>query len=155
MNKDVLGGAILLVVAAVYYWATLRIPDSSLSDEVGAQGLPRILAYLLGVLAVLIIARGLLMARKAVVAVAGDEAAEPEAPPLRAIGFLAIAAGYVVLAPIAGYAVALGLLIAAVALYEGVTPSWRVAVVAAGGAIVFWLLFVQLLGVEQPQSWFL
>jgi hypothetical protein len=46
-------------------------------------------------------------------------------------------------------------LIAAVAVYEGVALSWRVAAVAAGGAIVFWVLFVQLLGVEQPQSWLL
>ena len=71
----------------------------------------------------------------------------------RALGLLAIAAGYVVLAPLVGYAVALALLIASVAAYEGMTLSWRLAAVAAGGAVVFWLLFVQLLGVEQPQSW--
>jgi hypothetical protein len=68
VNKDVLSGAILLAVSAAYGWATLQIPDSSLSDEVGAQGMPRILAYLLAVLAALIIARGVIMARRAAAA---------------------------------------------------------------------------------------
>src|SRR3712207_2942533 len=53
MNKHVLSRVILLVGAGAYYWATLQIPNSSLSDEVGAQGLPRILAFLLAGLAVL------------------------------------------------------------------------------------------------------
>jgi putative tricarboxylic transport membrane protein len=67
-------------------------------------------------------------------------------------GFAAIAAGYVLVAPLVGFAPALALLIAAVAVYEGMRPSWRVAVVAAAGACAFWLLFVQILGVEQPRS---
>ncbi len=153
MNKDVLGGTILLALAGAYYWATLRIPDSSLSDEVGAQGLPRILALVLAGVAALIVLRGVI-ARKQAVSAAVD-LDEKDARPRRALGLLAIAFGYVVVAPLVGYAVALALLIAAVAVYEGVALSWRVAAVAAGGAIVFWVLFVQLLGVEQPQSWLL
>ena len=151
MNKDALGGMILLGLAGAYYWASLQIPDSSLSDEVGAQGLPRILAFLLAGLALLIIVRGI-MARPKQVAVVADPD-DADASPRRALGLLAIAAAYVVLAPLAGYAVALALLIGAVAIYEGMALSWRVAAVAAGGAIVFWFLFVQVLGVEQPQSW--
>jgi putative tricarboxylic transport membrane protein len=152
MNKDVLSGIILLVVAALYYAATLQIAESSLSDEVGAQGLPRILAALLAGVAVLIIARGVIMARKPLRATPVQ--ADDEAPPRRALGFLAIAAGYVVVAPLVGFAPALALLIAAVAIYEGAVPSWRTAVVAVAGALAFWLLFVQLLGVEQPRSLF-
>jgi putative tricarboxylic transport membrane protein len=151
MNKDVVGGLILLCLAGAYYWATRQIADSSLSDEVGAQGLPTILGFLLAGLAVLIMARGAL-ARPRPVAMAADPE-DADAPPRRALGLLAIAAGYVVLAPLVGYAVALALLIASVAAYEGMTLSWRLAAVATGGAVVFWLLFVQLLGVEQPQSW--
>ena len=152
LNKDVLSGGILLVVAGAYYWATLQIPDSSLSDEVGAQGLPRILALLLAGLAALIVFRGLVMARKAAVA-AGPE--EGEAPLPRALGLLAIAASYIVVAPLVGFGPGLALLIAAVALFEGMRLSWRMAVVAAAGAFAFWLLFVRLLGVEQPASlWF-
>ena len=152
MNKDVLSGGILLVVAGAYYWATLQIPDSSLADEVGAQGLPRILASLLAGLGALIMVRGVAAARTAAVAIPTDEPGEGEAPLPRALGLLAIAAGYIVVAPLVGFGPALALLIAAVALYEGMRLSWRLPVVAAAGALAFWLLFVRLLGVEQPAS---
>ena len=151
MSKDALSGIVLLVVAVAYYWATLQIPESSLSDEVGAQGLPRILGVLLAGLALLILIRGILMSRKRLVAEV-DAGEDPDASPRRALGFLAIAAGYVIVSPLVGYGPALALLIAAVAVYEGAKPSWRTAVIAIGGAVVFWLLFVQLLGVEQPSS---
>ena len=154
INKDVLSGIILFVVAAFYYAATLQIPESSLSDEVGAQGMPQILAAMLAGLGLLIAARGLIMGRKPapVTEVQADD--EGEAPPRRALGFLVIAAGYVIVAPLVGFGPALALLIAAIAIYEGAVPSWRLALVAVAGALVFWLLFVQLLGVEQPQSLF-
>lgn len=151
MNKDVISGAILLILTAAYYWATLQIPDSSLSDEVGAQGLPRILAFVLAALAILIAVRGLVTARQTHPAVRSDDE-EETAPPRRALGFLAVAVLYVIVAPLLGFGPALAVLIAAVAMYEGMRPSWRLAAVAASGALVFWLLFVQLLGVEQPAS---
>jgi putative tricarboxylic transport membrane protein len=152
MNRDILGGAVLLAVAVAYYAATIEIPESSLSDEVGAQGLPRILAALLAVLALSIIARGWWTARRD--PRGGAAAAEGDASAPRALGLLTIAAGYVLIAPLVGFAPALALLIAAVATYEGMRPSWRMAVVAVAGAVVFWLLFVLLLGVEQPRSIF-
>lgn len=153
MNKDVLSGAILLALGAAYYWATLQIPGSSLSDDVGAQGLPTILAILLVTVAALIIGRGIIIARRPLaVAAMRDDDDEPDARPQRALGLIGISFGYVLLAPFLGYGPALALLIAAVATYEGVRPSWRLAAVAAGGAVVFWIIFVQLLGVEQPAS---
>ena len=151
MNKDVLSGGVLLLVAAAYYWATLQISESSLSDEVGAQGLPRILAFLLAGLALLILVRGFLAPSKRGAPYI-DAREDPDASPRRALGFLAIAAGYVLVSPLVGYGPAVALVIAAVAVYEGTTPSWRTAAIAIGGAVVFWLLFVQLLGVEQPSS---
>jgi hypothetical protein len=57
-------------------------------------------------------------------------------------------------APLVGYAAAVALLIAVVAVYEGVAPSWRVPAVAVAGAALYWLTFVALLGVEQPTSRF-
>jgi putative tricarboxylic transport membrane protein len=155
MNKDVLSGIILLIVAGLYHAATLQIPESSLSDEVGAQGLPRILALVLAALAVLIVFRGVLTTRKRQLADQPVTEDEGEAPPQRALGLLAIAAGYIIAAPLVGFAPALALLIAAVAIYEGAAPSWRMAVVAVAGGVAFWLLFVQLLGVEQPRALFL
>jgi hypothetical protein len=92
------------------------------------------------------------MSRQHQPAAGTDTDEEETAPPSRALGFLAIAAGYVIVAPLVGFGPALALLIAAVAVYEGMRFSWRVAVVAVGGAFAFWLLFVQLLGVEQPRA---
>ena len=72
----------------------------------------------------------------------------------RALGFLAIGVGYILAAPLLGYAPAVALLIGVVALYEGMAPSWRIMAVACAGGVLFWLLFVALLGVEQPASRF-
>jgi putative tricarboxylic transport membrane protein len=44
------------------------------------------------------------------------------------------------------------LLLVAVPLYEGMRFSWRVLAVAAGGAAVFYALFVVVLGVRQPEG---
>jgi putative tricarboxylic transport membrane protein len=154
MNKDVVSGLALLGLAAAYYWALRQIPDSSLSDEVGAQGLPLILAILLAGLAVAIVLRGLAASRRRRPATEANADEDETAPPRRALGFVAIAAGYVLVTPLVGFAPALALLIAAVAVFEGTRPSWRVAAVAVAGAFAFWLLFVQILGVEQPRSMF-
>lgn len=152
MNKDIVSGLILLGLAGAYYWAMRQIPDSSLSDEVGAQGLPLILAVLLAGLALALVLRGLAVSRRRPLTSEASADDDETAPLPRALGFAAIAAGYVLVAPLVGFAPALALLIAAIAVYEGMRPSWRVAVVATAGAIAFWLLFVQILGVEQPRS---
>jgi len=150
MNKDILSGGVLLAVAGLYYLGTRQIARSSLEDGVGADGLPIVLAILLAGLAVLLILRSLIVARPVGGAAAVD--GEYHAKFTRALGLLAIAGGYAVVAPIIGYVPALALLIAAVALYEGAQPSWRLAIVAVLGAGGFWLFFVWLLGVEQPSS---
>ena len=150
IDPSLTSGVLLLVVAAVYYAATLEIPISTLSDEVGPQGLPTILAGLLAVLGVALAARAVLQ-RRADQAVARSTEDEQGSLP-RALGFLGIGVGYIVVAPVLGYVPAVALLIAAVALYEGVRPSWRVGAIALAGAVGFWLTFVKLLGVAQPTS---
>jgi putative tricarboxylic transport membrane protein len=63
---------------------------------------------------------------------------------------LAIGVAYLVLLPIIGYAVSLALLIIATAWYqEGSRRSWLfpTAIIGAG---LFWLIFVQLLKIDQP-----
>ena len=147
--KDLAAAAALLVLAGAYGVATRTIETSSLSDAVGERGLPNILTVLL-VLVALAIAGKALIERRRPEKASDDE--EERAPVLRALGFLAIGIGYIVIAPIVGYGVGIALLIAAVALYEGIAWSWRVAAVAAGGGLVFYLGFVALLGVEQPIS---
>ena len=155
MKKDLIASALLLSVAAVYYAATVRIPISALADEVGPHGLPTVLAVLLALVGVGLGARAFLSGLSGF---SGRVPPEPtvgkparkEASPLRALGLLAIGALYVPFAWLFGYVPALVLVIAGVALYEGMSLSWRMAAVVIGGTALFWLLFSTILGVPQP-----
>lgn len=150
MNKDLLSGAALLAVAGIYYTWSTYIADSTLSDEVGASGLPRALAVILAVLGVILIARTLLVARAvAATATAADDEEEQASLP-RGIGLLLIGAAYVFLLPFVGYIIATALMIAAVALYEGAPKSWVIPAAAIAGGVLYWAIFVKLLGVHQP-----
>lgn len=149
-RKDVLAAAILLLIAGAYYWATLQIPSSTLDDGVGPRGFPLVLTVALVVVAAAIAARGLMTAPAA--ARAHDDATESEARWPRALGVLAFGALYIPAATVLGYVLAVFLLLVAVPLYEGLRFSWRVLIVAAGGAAVFYALFVVVLGVRQPDG---
>ncbi len=150
LNKDLIASALLLAVAALYYAATVRIPVSTLGGEVGPHVFPTVLALLLGIIGVSLALRALFARR--LVAAKASELAETEATPLRALGLLGVGALYIPFALLLGYVPALFLLIACIALYEKAKLSWRMAVIAVAGALLFWLLFVALLGVRQPQS---
>jgi hypothetical protein len=148
MRKDLLLSAILLCIAAFYYAVSTDIPSSTLEDEVGPRGLPTVLAALLAMVAIVIAVRAILIP-------AGPaEAKEAEAPWPRALGMLVMGALYIPVANFVGYWGALLLLLGAVSLYERMKPNWRTAAVAVGGATFFWLLFVVVLGVRQPQGVF-
>lgn len=152
MNKDSLSGLVLLALAGAYYWATGAIPDSTLSDEVGAVGLPRALTIALAVLGLILLVRSLLAPKPVeanrVPAEEDDEEQDARLP--RAVGFLLFGAAYVLLLPYIGYFLGVALLIAAVALFEGAPRRWTVPVAALGGALLYWAVFVKLLGVNQP-----
>ncbi len=117
---------------------------------VGPHIFPTFLALLLGTVGVSLALRSLFVKRLASANASGP--VEGEATPLRALGLLGVGALYIPFALLLGYVPALFLLIACIALYEKAKPSWRMAAIAMGGALMFWLLFVALLGVRQPQS---
>ncbi len=147
MRKELAGSAILLAVAVAYYAASTQIPASTLEDQIGPRALPAALALLLAIIALAVGIRAVLSAPALV---SGEK--DAEAPWPRALGMLAIGALYIPVASILGYWPALVLLLIGVPLYEGIKPSWRVVVVAFGGATFFWLLFGTVLGVQQPQG---
>jgi putative tricarboxylic transport membrane protein len=153
--KDSFVGLLLLALAAGYYWLTRDIPASSLSDEVGADGLPKVLAVALASISLLIFGKGLIAARSsktiAVKAVVGEDENE-HASFTRAIGFVMIGVGYMLLAPLLGFAVGIAGLIVAVAVYERQSLTPKLFAVAAAGGFGFWLVFVRFLGAEQPAS---
>ena len=148
MNKDLLSGLVLLLIAGLYYVGSGTIADSTLSDEVGASGLPRVLSVVLAGLGLLLVVRSLIAVRPAARASKEDDVVGSRLP--RAIGFLAFGVGYVLLLPILGYIVSIALLIMGVALFERAERPWFVPVTAIGGAVLYWAIFVKLLGVNQP-----
>ncbi|MEK1886196.1 MAG: tripartite tricarboxylate transporter TctB family protein [Phyllobacterium sp.] len=149
MQKDILSGAVLFAVAGLYYVWSSEIADSTLSDEVGAAGLPHALAAVLAILGLLLIGRTLLGARSRRATIAGDED-DGNARLPRAIGFLLFGAAYVALLPFVGYVAGTALLIGGVALYEGARRNWVVLAASIGGGVLYWAVFVKLLGVHQP-----
>lgn len=136
-------GAILLATA--YLRLADGIPESLLSDAVGAAGLPRAVGWALAGVGVLLCVRSLL--RPA--AVPADEGGGWRAH-LRALGLLAILSGYVLLAPWLGYALSTALLLAAAAAYAGARGGRALVLVPVIAALVFWLLFVHAFGIPMP-----
>jgi putative tricarboxylic transport membrane protein len=157
MNRDIILGAAGIAAAAVYWGAADALPSSLLSDEVGADGVPKALAVSLGALSALVLARALALApRPAAIGVTVSGGAGVKggaAAHLWAGGVVGVAALYILAAPFLGYVLALGLLIAATAMLFGMRPGPRLSLVAAGGAALFWVLFAKVLGVALPAGW--
>ncbi len=155
MARQLTCSAILLLIAAGYYSVASQITRSALADEVGPAGLPVVYALVLATVALALAAkavfRPLLLRTVDVTAAAG----EPTLGFLlrRAGGVFAIGVGYVLIAPLAGYFLTLVGVIVAMALYQGERASTRLATIAVAGAALFWLLFVQLLGIPMPSLW--
>ncbi len=146
MNRDIVLGAAGIAAAAAYWRAADVLPVSLLADEVGADGVPKALAACLGALSLLMLVRAL---APRPVAIGGVEN-RGAAPHLWAAGVVGLAALYALAAPWLGYVPALALLIAATAVLFGMRPHPRLALVAAGGAVLFWVLFAKFLSVSMP-----
>jgi putative tricarboxylic transport membrane protein len=146
--RDLVVGGAALALAIGYYALAGQIPESQLSDAVGPQGLPRIYAYLLGGLSLVLIARSLGPSNDES---SGVHRARPAAPNVRRpAGMVVIGVVYLLAVSWLGYFVSLAGLVATTTWYLGGGLNRRVAVVAVSGALLFWLLFVRLLGVQHP-----
>jgi hypothetical protein len=141
LRRDLACAALGLAIAGAYWALARELPESLLSDAVGAGGVPKALAVLLGVLSILIAARALLR-----------RSADPPKPEdhLRALGIAALGFIYVAIAPLAGFLVSSALLAGAAALYYGAPRGAGALAFAAGSAGVLWLLFGYLLGIALP-----
>lgn len=142
--RDLACAGIGWALAIALWVGGTRLPRSMLSDEFGADGVPRGLAILLAAVSTLIAARAFFLRR----------AAEVERVPLpthaRAFGIIAIGFGYVLLAPYLGYLLAVLLLIVASACYYGSRLELRLVVIAAAGAAFLWWMFARMLSVSMP-----
>ena len=142
-------GIAAILLAAAYLHGASRIPDSLLSDAVGAAGLPRAVGWAMAVVGLLLCVRSLRGAAR--VQPVKAPSADGSRRHLRALGLLAILFGYVVLAPWLGYAAATGVLVAAGAAHAGARGR-NLVLIPLAAALVFWLLFVVAFGIPMPGS---
>ena len=149
MNRDFLTGLIGLALAIGYYVVASNIAAGQLADEVGPDGLPRIYAWMLGVLSLILSVRALLQ-RTAAAMTAGDVSEVHAA--WRALGIVLIAGAYVVAVPVLGYPLTLAVVIGVAALYQGGRLSWPLALISVFGAAALWFVFVYLLHIAQPEG---
>ena len=147
MSADLGFGVVALAIAATYYLLARGIPGSLLDDVVGSRGLPIVYAVALAGLAFVQIARALVSGRSGA---PRSTTSASGAFNRSMLGMLALGTAYGVLLPWLGYAVSIGVLLAATAAYQGAGLNRRVVLVAAGGAAFLWALFVWLLGIPQP-----
>ncbi len=144
MIKDLGCGVAGLALAAAYYFLADELPRSLLADPTGADGLPKLLAYLLGALSLTLVV-GALRRRKPVA-----EGEEEFGNHLRSAGMLGLGVLYLVALPWLGYLPTIFLFIVAVALYAGTKPGWRPVAVGAIGAGALWFSFVKLFAIPMP-----
>jgi len=141
VTRDLVLGGACLALAAGYYLMAAAIPESALSDAVGAQGLPKTYAVVLGALSLVLMFKSW-KTRLTVL--------DHRVPILRVAGMLVIGIVYLAVVPWTGYILALAGLIAATTYYQGGGLNARVAAVALSGALFFWVLFVAVLGIPHP-----
>ena len=141
----ILGGATLLV-SVVYYQMATSVPLSQLADAIGPQGLPKAYGLMLAALSLILIINALRAPSESTTARRSGS--------LRALGMLAIGIAYIVLAPWIGYLLSISGVILATTYYQGGTVGRHAALVALGGGLFFWLLFVVLMGIPQPPGFF-
>ena len=167
-SRDLAFGIAALTLSVVYYRMTVAIPETQLADAIGPQGLPTIYAALLATLSLILIVRSVRIGKlepKAAVLSAADKMTELKAespgasePAVRrrvwwrVVGMLGIGVGYIVVVPWLGYVPSLAGLIVAATYCQGGAVNRRGAAVAVSGAVFFWLLFVVLLRIPQPQG---
>lgn len=142
----IFGGATFLVSVAYYQMAT-SVPLSQLADAIGPQGLPKVYGLILAALSLILIVNALRVPSE-------SRTPEHRSRSFRALGMLAIGVAYVVLAPWLGYLLAISALMLATTYYQGGTVGRHAALVALGGGVFFWLLFVVLMGIPQPPGFF-
>lgn len=159
--RDVWIGLLALAFSGWYWRSADDIPISPLDGIVNAAALPRALAVAMMIFATILILRALALealylraARRA----QGPVADRPEedgrrftpAQHLKAIGIVAIGIAYLLVLPWLGYLPSVVLLIAATSVYIGARAGLYTLAVAAGLAVIYYLLFVQLLDIPLP-----
>lgn len=160
--RDVWIGLAALALGVWYWRAAGDIPISPLDGVVNAAALPRMLASAMVIFSILLILRALLVeamflraARKATAPVPPERPEEEgmtftRQQHLKAAGVIVIGIVYLLILPWLGYVLSATLLVAGTAVYIGARAGLYTLGVAAAVAVVYYLLFVQLLSIPLP-----
>jgi uncharacterized membrane protein len=160
--RDVWIGLAAFVLGAWYWRAAGDIAISPLDGIVNASVLPRMLAVAMMLFSVLLAMRALLVeylfVRAARQRAGADTPQRPEAEGMnfsvrqhiKAAGVVVIGVVYLLVLPWLGYVPSAALLIAATAVYIGARAGLYTFGVAVAVAVIFYLLFVRLLGIPLP-----
>ena len=150
MTRDTGVGLALLLLAGAYWLGADQIRVSRLEGIVGAQGVPKGLAVSLAILSALLIAQDLWRSRRATAGAGTAPEVHGAEAHLRAAGMLLIGVGYLMVVNTIGYVPAVALLVLATARFMGRPWSAELILLAVGGALLYYLLFVGLLGIPLP-----
>ncbi|MBX7201237.1 MAG: tripartite tricarboxylate transporter TctB family protein [Rhodospirillaceae bacterium] len=150
LSKDAVLGLIALALAGAYYAGATQIQASLLSDAVGADGVPRVLAWGMAAVGAGLLLRGLVWRRKT----EEDDETLPLRHHVRALALLGMLIAYLVLTPVLGYPVTVALLLGSVSWFAGARPGTALAATALLGAGFFWVMFTWALGIPMPAGFF-
>jgi putative tricarboxylic transport membrane protein len=158
-TKDFTGGLAAICFASFYLYRAFQQRVSALADTIGPAGMPKVLGFLMLALGIILCLQALYRTFNTA---SQTNTAETNASEwqgegkkiLSAFGLLGLAIVYLLIVSFLGYALSIAILLAAVALYLGATLSWKLGVIALGGAGLLWAIFVILLGVPMPSGIF-
>jgi hypothetical protein len=144
LTRDAVVGVAACAFGLAYWLMADAVPTSLLSDQVGAGGVPKVLASALTILGAIQVWRGV----RQRVAVAPSEMSAHG----RALGLLILSCIYVAVMPHLGFLPTTALLIVAVSVYAGIRVGRGTLIVGAVSGVAFWLVFAKLLGIAMPSG---
>jgi len=150
LNKDQAAGLFLIALGVIYYKLASRLPRSLISDRVGAEGFPKLLALALIIFSVILILQSFI--RKLGRTAPETEESSPKSwrTFAHAGGMLSLGFGYLLIVSRVGYLLSIALLLAAALRYQKEPLSSRVLLTALLGGVFFWAFFVYALRTPMP-----
>jgi hypothetical protein len=168
MPRNLIGGILTVLIGVGYLAMAYQLRVGALSDTVGPAGFPKVLGYAVVGLGLILCAQSVaaMLARRSALPLAAGGPAVPAATEaedkgggdagdslrgvLKAGGMLAIGIVYLLVVRWLGYVPSVALLMIAAAIYLGTPFSLRVVGIGIAGALVYWIVFVWVLGIPLP-----
>ena len=151
-HADRLTGFLGIAVSSIYVYQASLIEDSLLADAVGVAGVPTAIGYLMLAASVCLFLKSWLPTKQKAEASEDVEPGGSEHPHLKALGLLALLAGFVAIVPVLGFVVSIGLFVSAVAYYAGARDAKTLMWCALITGPMLWLSFDYALEIHLPMG---